>query len=858
MKKFVWLYVLAMLLSLTSFTQNYSIVVSGNVFDQSTPVPLPVENQAVYIAIDSTGTSFFYQDTVFTDSTGLFISEISIPPEVVIGFVTVSTFDSCLNTYQVQVAPFGQGIQLPPFNFLLCDNNPPECMALFYWDYQPDDPLTLQFFDMSVGNYTEVLWDFGDGNTSTEADPVHTYAEGGLYEVCLTISDSSGFCINTGCDFVQMGFPYNGCENYFTYFFTDTLSAEFSGYLIDSSYNALNYLWDFGDGTTDTGQVVTHTFTPTGTDVFLVCLTTTGIDETGDTCTSISCQPVILGYPPPPSPCESYFIPINTSGLTVDFEAFTLSQFPTEFYWDFGDNSTDTGQMVTHTYLQAGIYPVTLTSIDSTGCEFVFMIDVLVGEIPPGCDNFFFYDQNDTLTFTFTGQVFWGDSSNAYQTEYYWDFGDGTTDTGQVVTHTFQDNPAYQSYVVCLSTYSYSQDGDSCFATSCQDVYVGGGGWDCFNWFDYWPDELTVDFTGYVWDGLPADYDWDFGDGYTGTGQQITHTYDTAGIYVVTLTTADSSGCTYTSSMDVWVDTYPVFSVYGSVILDSNLFADDATVRLMTTDSLWQNVVEVGSTTINDSGLYMFDSIPWNNFQLYFVQAELNSGSAWFGQYLPTYHISSLTWQEAMPVLPIPNWSTDIYMIPGTPVNSGDGMIYGNVTNLGTREVVEGVEVMLMNDSMEPHTYVRSDENGEFSFEELAYGTYMIRAEMMGMNTTPAMIILHEDQPEVSVEIQVESSEVNYVFSVSEQLSILSGVSKAYPNPARKNAMIEFSSEAPSTLILILFNQVGQITWRDAVDLSFGINQVTIPLEGLPSGFYYLRATTQEGDFISRRVIKSN
>jgi hypothetical protein len=70
--------------------------------------------------------------------------------------------------------------------------------------------------------------------------------------------------------------------------------------------------------------------------------------------------------------------------------------------------------------------------------------------------------------------------------------------------------------------------------------------------------------------------------------------------------------------------------------------------------------------------------------------------------------------------------------------------------------------------------------------------------------------------------------------------------------------MIEFSSEAPSTLILILFNQVGQITWRDAVDLSFGINQVTIPLEGLPSGFYYLRATTQEGDFISRRVIKSN
>ncbi len=51
-------------------------------------------------------------------------------------------------------------------------------------------PFTVQFFDMSV-NATSWLWNFGDGATSTEQDPEHTYTKIGTYSVSLTVSNGA-------------------------------------------------------------------------------------------------------------------------------------------------------------------------------------------------------------------------------------------------------------------------------------------------------------------------------------------------------------------------------------------------------------------------------------------------------------------------------------------------------------------------------------------------------------------------------------------------------------------------------------------------------------------------------------------
>ncbi len=858
MKRIVCLAVLAFLLSFTGNAQYYSIAVTGVVTDMSAPNPMPVANQAVNILVDSTGNSFFYQNTVYTNPNGFFIDTINLPPNVGMAFITVSTFDQCMNEYQYLTATWAAGTMPPPFDFFICQNFPPGRQAMFFWDYNPSNPYSLQFFDMSVGSYTQRLWDFGDGNTSTEDNPVHVYSEAGLYEVCLSISDDSNTCSNTACEYVQVGQNTWGCENFFMYEFSDSTTAVFTGYVFDSVNEVLSYDWDFGDGTTGSGQTVSHTFTPTGGSLYIVCLNTVSVLENGDTCSSVSCQDVFLGFPPPPLPCESFFNASNQMGLTVDFEAFTMSMFPTDFDWEFGDNTIGTGQFVSHTYPQDGMYMVTLHSVDSTGCESEFIMEVFVGGMPQGCDNNFIYNKIDTLTYEFSGEVFWNDSTNAYQTDYFWDFGDGTTGSGQNITHTFQGNPngGMGIYTVCLTTYSYSNNFDSCLAVSCQDIFINGGGWDCMNWFDYWQDGLNVNFTGFTMNMLPATYTWEFGDGTSGTGQEISHTYGAAGIYLVTLSTEDSTGCAWTSTMEVWVDTYPNFAVFGYVYLSNNNVADDATVRLMGTDSLWQNVVEEGSTTVNDSGFYFFDSIPMNNNRMYFVQAELNEGSAWYGQYLPTYHLSALNWQEAMPVLPLNNWTHDIFMIEGTSTNSGSGMITGNVTSLNTRGVLPEVEVMLMDESLNPFYYVRSDENGEFSFDNLAFGNYMIYAELPGIETDPALITLSSEQPESHVEIQVADGEVNYVFGISERLVLLSGVGEAYPNPTSGISSIEISSKSPVSLELALYNQTGQAVWTNTTDHGAGSHTIQLGTAALPSGFYYLKVTSKQGDFVTRRIVK--
>jgi uncharacterized membrane protein len=58
--------------------------------------------------------------------------------------------------------------------------------------YFGPEPLTVKFTDRSLYNPTSYLWRFGDGNTSTLKDPVHTYTRSGIYYVELQVSNDAG------------------------------------------------------------------------------------------------------------------------------------------------------------------------------------------------------------------------------------------------------------------------------------------------------------------------------------------------------------------------------------------------------------------------------------------------------------------------------------------------------------------------------------------------------------------------------------------------------------------------------------------------------------------------------------------
>jgi PKD repeat protein len=504
-----------------------------------------------------------------------------------------------------------------------------------------------------------------------------------------------------------------------------------------------------------------------------------------------------------PNPCMATFYAYQADPadpFTFQFANQSTGNF-TQVYWSFGDSTFSNEFGPIHTFPGPGSYYVCLTISDGMECNSTYCDFVYTGGGNNGCENYFIYQysNNDPYTLTFQGFLTNGLSSDFY----WWDFGDGSTGEGQTVTHTFPSGQGMNGvFMVGLTTMVTDSMNDSCVYTSYQEVRVENGQ-GCSAYFTYEQTDSTIfTFSGYIYLNNGMIYPdsnsvflWDFGDGTTGTGQTITHYFqqNPAGGYTVCLTASvvlpDGNTCTsdYCEAVNTGM---PGFNIYGYVVLGNNLYADFAVVHLLTLDTLGQNVTEVGSTMLDSMGFYSFSNIPMYNTRLYYVQAELNQESQYFGQYLPTYYESALTWEEATPILPLMNWPANIYMIPAGQLQSGDGVISGTVEELGTRGFMNDVEIVLMDPDKNPLAYSKSNEEGLFVFDGLAFGTYVIHVEIMGIHTVQAQVSLSTDQPEASVEVQVTGDQANIVFGVPEQKVVIENVGEIYPNPVANNAKL--------------------------------------------------------------------
>jgi PKD repeat protein len=123
-------------------------------------------------------------------------------------------------------------------------------------------PLTVQFTDSSE-NVTEWNWDFGDGMNSTDQNPTHTYSTAGIYTVNLTVSnanrtDSKTAIINVSEKPVSVVPVANFSTNVTSG--NVPISVQFN----DSSENATQWFWDFGDGNNSTEQNPVHIYSTAG------------------------------------------------------------------------------------------------------------------------------------------------------------------------------------------------------------------------------------------------------------------------------------------------------------------------------------------------------------------------------------------------------------------------------------------------------------------------------------------------------------------------------------------------------------------------------------------------------------------
>ena len=139
--------------------------------------------------------------------------------------------------------------------------------------------LEVTFTDASTdsdGTIASWSWDLGDGNTSTEQNPVHTYASAGTYTVELTVTDNGGA---TGVVTQDVTVSSESPAAAFTFVAAD-LEVTFTDASTDNGTIA-SWSWDLGDGNTSTDQNPVHTYAAAGT--YTVALTVTDNDGLTDT-----------------------------------------------------------------------------------------------------------------------------------------------------------------------------------------------------------------------------------------------------------------------------------------------------------------------------------------------------------------------------------------------------------------------------------------------------------------------------------------------------------------------------------------------------------------------------------------------
>lgn len=401
---------------------------------------------------------------------------------------------------------------------------------------------TAAFTNTSTGGTgtTNYSWDFGDGNYATTATPLsqtHAYAYNGAYTVCLFMADSDS--INAGCwsqfcdTIVITGGSNPPCHAAFSYYSDSSNTLQGVSFYDQSSY-AVSWSWNFGDGNTSTQQSPVHQYASAGT--YTVCLTI--VNSFSSTCTYCSA----VNY----YPCNRVvsFTSNNTNDPQIAFSSTSSGGYgPTNYSWDFGDGNYSSVASPTHTYQYNGTYNVCLSASDSlSSCyaSYCNTITIVNGALQP-CNAAFYYYMDSLNTFGSTMSFY--DASTGGPTTWSWNFGDGNTSTQQNPIHTYNQ---LGTYYVCLTIATPAGTCSHCDTvvvnnsnpSSCgASLYIAPDSANPLLWYVYSTVTGTAPFTYY----------WNFGDGNTSTLASPTHTYATAGHYLVCLTITDANGCSSSS-----------------------------------------------------------------------------------------------------------------------------------------------------------------------------------------------------------------------------------------------------------------------------------------------------------------------
>jgi gliding motility-associated-like protein len=423
------------------------------------------------------------------------------------------------------------------------------------------------FNDLSSGTIPidTYEWNFGDGGSSTQQNPIHTYNINGDVRVSLEITDEIG-CVNTTQQdyFVTPDFSlniaaFNLCNN---------TTANLSGEVVDLPLSPDSWSWILPDGSTAAGQNTTYNFGGAGNFDVQLSASKNGCLETHNQLLSVN-----------PAPTASFIYSLVSLDDPVQFiDNSTLNGGPpiVEWSWNFGDpmsgldNFSDLQNPV-HLFSALGNYDVNLTVTDENGCSDDTTITLTVNPRPVAG---FYWELP-----CFGTDVQFVDTSTTSQgfiTDWFWNFGDPASgafneSTAQNPTHSFTAPGIYNVQLV-VKAFGYDTivqqveifappTADFSFNTPCQGEAV--------NFID---------------ESLPGDapiesWFWDFADGNTSDEQNPSHVYQFSGNYLVDLTVTDTNGCsaTITKNVTIWQGPTAQFNTFSACVGNLTFFIDKST-----------------------------------------------------------------------------------------------------------------------------------------------------------------------------------------------------------------------------------------------------------------------------------------
>ncbi len=405
-------------------------------------------------------------------------------------------------------------------------------------------------FSNNTDSASSYLWQFGDGNTSTAFAPVHQYTTPGLFTVKLVayrFNAPGSICVDSVTRQIQVVDTIAG-----TFTATDTLGncTPFTIAFTNQTTPSVSAFWNFGDGSTGSGNSVTHTYAQAG--VYTVILTV----QSAGGCTYISTKTVrVLG------PGGSW---THTTGYLCSGAArFSVNATNADsIIYNFGDGSSlvTTNNLVFHTYTNAGVYFPTVRLKNNLGCTvFLNGIDTIrVERINPG---FTSVQQKScgstTVNFSDTSFLFFG--KNLVR----WNFADGTTGTGGTISHSYNTGGVYPIQMIVTGNSGCSDTvlkQLTVTVSSLPTASILGNTTSCVGYKETFTanvqssDAVTV-------------FQWTLSNGAAGTANPFNYTFSQAGNYTLQLVVGTVNGCYDTVLHTIRINPSPVINASPDITL---------------------------------------------------------------------------------------------------------------------------------------------------------------------------------------------------------------------------------------------------------------------------------------------------